>query len=88
MQSEVRAAFGSRLGASDAQMKHADAMRAAMEVVSHRHRMVVGWLVGGGTISGFCAYARMHNQTAAHSLKAGLGELADYYFGPEKDKRP
>lgn len=88
MQSEVRAAFGSRLGVSMTQMKHADAMRAAMEAVSRRHRAVVGWLVGGGTISGFCAFAHVHNQTAAHGLKAGLGELADYYFGPEKGRAP
>jgi hypothetical protein len=37
------------------------------------------WIVLGGTIRGYAAFARVRHTTAAELLRRGLGALADHY---------
>jgi hypothetical protein len=85
-QSEVHAAPWSRIGISGDQLEFNQAIREAFASVREDCQMVLGWIVGGGTLIGFARYAHVHNQTAADKLRTALTELALHYYGPEKAK--
>jgi hypothetical protein len=76
-----------RTGISDRQVNAASASRRAMAAVAVVKRAVVLWIVLGGTVEGFALYARTRRAPCSERLKAGLGELADHYFGRRSSDR-
>jgi hypothetical protein len=76
-----------RTGISDRQVNAAGAARRAMTAVAVANRAVVLWIVLGGTVEGFALYARTRRAPCGERLKAGLGELADHYFGRRSSDR-
>ena len=76
-----------RTGISDRQVNAASASRRAMAAVAVVNRAVLLWIVLGGTVEGFALYARTRRAPCGERLKAGLGELADHYFGRHSSDR-
>jgi hypothetical protein len=83
-QSEVHAVPWARLGVTPSQLTASAAARDALACLRAQHLPVVIWIVGGGTITGYVIYARVHRQTATERLRAGLSELANHYYGQEE----
>jgi hypothetical protein len=76
-----------RTGISDRQVNAVGASRRAMAAVAVANRAVVLWIVLGGTVEGFALHARTRRAPCGERLKAGLGELADHYFGRRSSDR-
>jgi hypothetical protein len=76
-----------RTGLGDRQVNAAGASRRAMAAVAVVNRAVMLWIVLGGTVEGFALYARTRRVPCGERLKAGLGELADHYFGRHSSER-
>lgn len=68
-----------RIGISELQIEACAAARLAIAAVSGVNRQAVLWVVLGGTVLGYRAYAGCRNETARGWVMAGLAELADYY---------
>jgi hypothetical protein len=80
-QSEVHAAPWDRVSVSDHQIAACAAVRAAVALVIPADRWVLTWMVGGGTIGGFEAFARVNRRTALTSLRNGLDAMAGFFLG-------
>lgn len=80
-QSEVHTAPWARLAICDIQVDACASVRDAMAVVPPRHRMVLAWMLGGGTITGFLTFARVSRTTAVQGLRTALDAVAVHYLG-------
>ena len=71
-----------RAGYSDWQINNRGHVRRALAAVAPVNQGPVLWVAVGGTVAGFASYARVGHETVSGRLQAGLGELADHYYGP------
>ena len=78
-QSSIHVPPFQRIGISDRQVDAASASRRGLAAVGVLNRAAVLWIVLGGTIRGYAAFARVRHTTAAELLRRGLCALADHY---------
>jgi hypothetical protein len=71
-----------RLGVTDRELNATRAVRQALAHVSPLNHAEVVWVSCGGSLSGLERFAGTRHELAASRLRAGLGELADFYYGP------
>jgi hypothetical protein len=83
-QSEVHSSPWGKASVSDRQVQAIGQVRSALAAVPRRDRLVLAWMIAGGTISGFKLYARCHADTAVSGLRNALSAVADEYFGGGK----
>jgi hypothetical protein len=74
--SEVHVAPWSRMAASERQLKACCRMRSALAGLDNTVTPSVLWVVHGGKIRGYAAFAHLRHATAAELLRRGLGALA------------
>jgi hypothetical protein len=80
-QSEVHLAPWDRAAVHDSQIKAAAAVRLAMAGMVGRRRLVLMWMVCGGTLGGICVYAGITQRTAVEQLQIALDVLVSHYLG-------
>lgn len=77
--SEVHVAPRDRVGVSQHQLWACLKAREALAVLDITITPAVLWVLHGGTVRGYAAYAHVRHTTAAEWLRRGLGALADHY---------
>ena len=78
-QSDVHLAPWARGGVTGSQIRAAAAVREALAAIEPQDRLTVAWVVGGGTIRGLAAYARVREVWATASLRRALDVLVTVY---------
>jgi hypothetical protein len=77
-----RGSGGSKAGISEWQVDACKRARQALAAVPKASRPVVLWVVLGGTLDGFAAFAHVRRRDAARHLPEGLEAIADHFYGP------
>jgi hypothetical protein len=80
-QSEVHAAPWDRVAVTDQSVAACATIREVMAAVLRQDRLVLAWMAGGGTMSGYVLYAKIQRQRAVKGLRAALDAVATFYFG-------
>lgn len=83
-QSEIHTAPWDRVGMTDSHVLSCAKVRGAVAGLGSFQRMVLTWMVAGGSVGGFAMFAKVHHQTAVKGLRAALDVVAEFYLGPEQ----
>jgi hypothetical protein len=84
-QSEVHLAPWDRASIADSQLRAAAAVRLALAPLRPHQRLVLMWIVCGGTVAGVCIYAGLSQHTVVEQLQTALDRLVSHYLGDREE---